>query len=75
MTKKSVYDDTNGNNQRMNLNNGDNKKITFLQCMLGTSIVQNSQHALQHEQIMQLNYPRILFDSKYLLLFFAVILF
>jgi len=43
--------------------------------MLGTSIVQNSQHALQHEQIMQLNYPRILFDSKYLLLFFAVILF
>jgi len=25
MTKKSVYNDTNVNNQRMNLNNGDNQ--------------------------------------------------
>jgi len=54
MTKKSVYNDTNVNNQRMNLNNGDN---------------QNNFSA------MHAGYQHSTNDSKYLLLFFAVILF
>jgi len=36
-------------NRHMDLNNGDTQMKSFmLQCMLGTTIVQTSQHALQY---------------------------